>query len=374
MKRLLLINIFLFVFLGCSSEERTFKEGKTFKREELRNVILFSAEDPTRNTKTYNGYDDIYIVSLEDKKIKRVTFDKKSEIYPVWIDKERIGFFKSIGRPLVGGEDFFIKNLVTGKERKAITGFTRKKESSHLERLFSISETIFIGSALRNYFFHIDSFPEENYGMVIDELLENKTLREIPFIGYLYSVSFAKRLGVAVERDTSHYKDLLRGNYSGKRKTLVEEKSQEIAIFSLDSPEYKFLTNDTFPDYMPSISPDGRYIAYTSERAPIITKYDTLRIPNRKEIILERTHGNFDIFVIDLKTGRIRRLTESISIDDNPIWSPNGEKIAFLSDRTGSKQIWIMNRDGSNKEQLTSLDVKCGEYTRRYQYLSWSPD
>jgi len=43
-----------------------------------------------------------------------------------------------------------------------------------------------------------------------------------------------------------------------------------------------------------------------------------------------------------------------------PAWSPDGSQIAFLTDRTGQWQIWVMNADGSNQHPLTSSSALNG--------------
>ncbi|MEO0070402.1 MAG: Tol-Pal system beta propeller repeat protein TolB, partial [candidate division WOR-3 bacterium] len=48
-----------------------------------------------------------------------------------------------------------------------------------------------------------------------------------------------------------------------------------------------------------------------------------------------------------------RRLTNSRGIDVSPTWSPNGRQLAFVSDRTGSPQIYIINIDGTDLRRLT---------------------
>jgi WD40-like Beta Propeller Repeat len=53
--------------------------------------------------------------------------------------------------------------------------------------------------------------------------------------------------------------------------------------------------------------------------------------------------------------------------NQDPAWSPDGLKIAFVSDRTGSYQVWTMNADGSNEVQLTS---ESGDT----EAPAWSPD
>ena len=50
---------------------------------------------------------------------------------------------------------------------------------------------------------------------------------------------------------------------------------------------------------------------------------------------------------------RIEQLTHYEGFDGNPCFSPDGKRIAFVSNRGGRQQIWVMNRDGSNPILLT---------------------
>jgi Tol biopolymer transport system component len=50
---------------------------------------------------------------------------------------------------------------------------------------------------------------------------------------------------------------------------------------------------------------------------------------------------------------RQRRLTRNESFDGDPAWSPDGQRIAFISDRDGNDEIYVMNADGSGQQRLT---------------------
>lgn len=70
--------------------------------------------------------------------------------------------------------------------------------------------------------------------------------------------------------------------------------------------------------------------------------------------------GNFDLYLLDVKATRreeaetgLVRLTSHASNETEPAWSPDGLRLAFVSDRAGSKDIYVMNLDGSDLVQLT---------------------
>lgn len=53
----------------------------------------------------------------------------------------------------------------------------------------------------------------------------------------------------------------------------------------------------------------------------------------------------------------LEQLTTDPANDDLPQISPDGEKIVFRSDRTGTSQVWSMNSDGSDQHQLFDIET-----------------
>lgn len=75
-----------------------------------------------------------------------------------------------------------------------------------------------------------------------------------------------------------------------------------------------------------------------------------------------------DIYTLPVTGGTPRRISEGLSWDVQPRFSPDGSRIAFTSDRGGGDNIWVMNADGSDKRQVTKEDF------RLVNQPSWSPD
>jgi hypothetical protein len=64
-----------------------------------------------------------------------------------------------------------------------------------------------------------------------------------------------------------------------------------------------------------------------------------------------------DLFTVDARSGGAARpLTTGMAFDSQPVFAPSGREIAFVSDRSGAENIWIIAADGSNPRQLTRLD------------------
>lgn len=112
-----------------------------------------------------------------------------------------------------------------------------------------------------------------------------------------------------------------------------------------DATKWRQLTTGYAPASAPALAPDGTRLAFQS-----------------------RKDGNWEIYVLDLKTGSITRLTNNLAYDGAPTWSPDGKQIAFESYRAKDMDVWKMNADGSNPVNLTPKSSV-------YDFApAWSPD
>ena len=77
-----------------------------------------------------------------------------------------------------------------------------------------------------------------------------------------------------------------------------------------------------------------------------------------------------DIFTVPVEHGPTRNLTHSSGANDrDPAWSPDGRRIAFVSDQSGETEIWVTNQDGNSE----SVQLTRGSVGRHYNNLLWSP-
>jgi hypothetical protein len=100
--------------------------------------------------------------------------------------------------------------------------------------------------------------------------------------------------------------------------------NNDLYVFDTESRELAKLTNDYYDDRDPAWSPDGKKIAFSSDRTPFGNK------------------GRHNLFLLDPGTGTIEYLTYGEQSDRSPSWTKDGSKIAFTSDAGGAQNIWIV--------------------------------
>lgn len=89
--------------------------------------------------------------------------------------------------------------------------------------------------------------------------------------------------------------------------------------------------------------------------------------PTGKRAIFE---ARGEIFTVPAEKGDIRNLTNSQGVRERwPVWSPDGKWIAYVSDRSGDFQIYILKADGKGEEKQLTKDLKT-----QFRNLRWSPD
>ena len=60
-------------------------------------------------------------------------------------------------------------------------------------------------------------------------------------------------------------------------------------------------------------------------------------------------------------------ITNTESGEYSAVWRPDGKKIGFLSTESGKLQLWEMNPDGSDRKQISDIEVFCGRVSSHVQ-------
>ncbi len=122
----------------------------------------------------------------------------------------------------------------------------------------------------------------------------------------------------------------------------------------LHAEESKLLNHETFMEMEslsdPRISPAGDRIVFT-----------------RRWVDQKADRFASNLWIVDVNGERVRELTHGSWRDSSPVWSPQGDRIAFLSDRDGTDQIHVLWVESGEVAQLTHLE-------RGPSGLAWSPD
>ncbi len=135
------------------------------------------------------------------------------------------------------------------------------------------------------------------------------------------------------------------------------ESEKQIIVFQSDRSGkwqiYTILEDGTNLTQLTTGSYDNEYPVWSPDGTKILFKSN-------------RDGGKWNIYVMDADGSNQLRVTASSSNSEDPCWSPDGRKVAFHSDRDHLRQIYIMGLDGSGIEKLTDYGDNV--------VPSWSPD
>jgi Tol biopolymer transport system component len=128
----------------------------------------------------------------------------------------------------------------------------------------------------------------------------------------------------------------------------------EIFVMNADGSGVVQLTDSDGIDAHPSWSPDGSKIVFASARTGD----------------MYASAGKMQIYVMDADGQHQARLTNNRVNDFAPEWSPDGQRIAFLSDRDGMPEVYVMRPDGTQQTNVTANLPKGRERGNPH----WYPD
>lgn len=111
-----------------------------------------------------------------------------------------------------------------------------------------------------------------------------------------------------------------------------------------DGTDVRQLTWGPFDDREPAYSPDGNFVAFASDRS-----------------------GNYDIWLLDVRSGALRQLTTDGGDDFMPTFSPQGDQVAYVGTRGNTRGVYTMSL-------TTSVEQPLAGATGRVDAPSWGPD
>lgn len=120
--------------------------------------------------------------------------------------------------------------------------------------------------------------------------------------------------------------------------------NREIYVMQADGSQPVNLTLHNAQDWTPSWSPDGQQIAFASFR-----------------------DENWELYLMDADGTNQQRLTQHSAADYGPTWSPQGDRLAFVSDRNGNLDIHLLDLESGSVTSFTNDEATD-------QSPSWSPD
>ncbi len=153
----------------------------------------------------------------------------------------------------------------------------------------------------------------------------------------------------------------------------VTTGTQDIGRFSIsaDGTRIAYFVDSSSSDLQKvSFDPEGARITGEPESMTLwTTGMGAVDIsPDEKWITYTQSGAQEDILVARIDGTDRRRLTDDAFKDRGPVWSPDGKRIAFYSDRSGSYEIWIIQPDGRGLRKLTDTSGQMLTTPR------WSPD
>jgi len=128
----------------------------------------------------------------------------------------------------------------------------------------------------------------------------------------------------------------------------VKDGRSDIYVTGIEDQELLKLTDDVYGDEDPGFSPDGRYLAFSSDRPQ-----DSPRDSSEYE------YGHYNLYLLDLDSHEVTGLTSGEGSSTSPTWSPDGGKICFVSNRNGIYNLYVADLDSSEVFPITNVLSGC---------------
>jgi Tol biopolymer transport system component len=165
--------------------------------------------------------------------------------------------------------------------------------------------------------------------------------------------------GGAARQVTDAYNDARHPTFSPDGRTIAfqgyRDGGYDIWAISPDGSNQRQLTRGPFDDREPAWSHDGTRVAFSSDRGESISAGQ-----------VQSGSGNYNIWILDLRTNQLRQVTRERADDFMPTWSPDDREIAFISTRAGGQTIWAVTLATGAERRVSAEGV-------RADAPSWGP-
>lgn len=232
--------------------------------------------------------------------------------------------------------DLWLGNAKTGERIKRLVASTTDPNFEELRLLYSQSAFSNDGKTL--------AFTAQREGKDVLYLLDIPTRKVV------------KRLDLAVDAVTgpTWSPDNTQIAFSGTRGGITD-----LYVVDADGKNLRMLTNDLYGDLQPNWSPDGKRIVFATDRGPQ-TDFEKLQI------------AKWQIAIIDVDTKNIQVLPNQAGLNLNPMWAPDGQSVAFISDRTGVANVFLYDLASKQHYQLTNVLGGVSAITEYSPALTWA--
>src|SRR5690606_9681440 len=232
--------------------------------------------------------------------------------------------------------DLYLADVETGKRRQRLTRSAMNTETEELRILYSQAAFSPDGRYI--------AYTAQRRGKDVLYLLDVARRRLV----HRFDTPLEQMLGPSFSPDGSQIV------FSGSSGGVSDLCAVDVAGANL-----RRLTNDVFGDVQPTWSPDGRYVAFATERGP------------QSDLSLLR-FGPRQVAVYDFETGLVEVLPRQAGMNSNPQWSPDGRSLAYVSDRTGTHNIFLYDVAEREHYQLTDVFGSVLSFTAQSPAITWA--
>ena len=330
MKILVIISLFYF-FISCTLQNDTIKKYKLINTKQLtkngdNGEAYFSSDDSRlifQSKRNGDGCDKIYTMTIDGEDIKPIPHSDGAYTCSYYSINDEFIFFSStmqdgVQCPLVYKDpnprkyiwplrNFDIYRLSQNKDLKNLTN----SEGYDAEATVHPFEEKIIFTSLRDG--DIDLYEMDYDG--------NNLKRITSDFGYdggaFYSPDGTKIVWRGWypknEKEIIQWKNNIKKNY-------IESVPLDIFIADRDGKNKIQLTNNGATNWSPSWHPSGEYIVFSSNKDDWLDEFDS--------------YGpNFELYLMQISTGKLTRLTYNSTFDSFPVFSKDGSKIVYSSNR-----------------------------------------